>query len=190
MGSVHNVINTLAGIWIFAILIIFAFSGSTSAQYDRFSVFFIIITLSISFATIRYTINTGETAPGAFSWGFPIVSYFGFFLVFFGALIHLTGIITLNKQLSAVVVISKNQKLVDTGIYKYIRHPIYAGLLLEFLGFGIALANWITILILLVLNAFSLTYRIYVEEKALKNYFGDAYVNYARKTKRIIPGIL
>ncbi len=189
MESIYNIVNTLAGIWIFTILIIFAFSGSTSARYDRFSVFFMIITLSISFAVMRYTINAGEAAAGAFSWGFPILSYLGFFLIFLGALIHLTGIITLNKQLSAVVMISKNQKLVDTGIYKYIRHPIYAGLLLEFLGFGIALANWLTILVMLIPNVVSLIYRIYVEEKALKDYFGVNYVNYARKTKRIIPGI-
>lgn len=188
MEAIYAVINTLAGIWIFAILIIFAFSGSTSAQYDRLSVFFMMITLSVSFALIRYTIKAGEAAPGAFSWGFPIANYAGFFLIFFGALVHLTGIVTLNKQLSAVVVISKNHKLVDTGIYKYT--PIYAGLLLEFIGFGIALSNWITLLVLLILNAAGLTYRIYVEEKALRDHFGDAYISYARKTKRIIPGIL
>jgi protein-S-isoprenylcysteine O-methyltransferase Ste14 len=62
-------------------------------------------------------------------------------------------------------------------------------LLLQILGFGLALSNWITILVLVVLNAASFAYRIYVEERALAEHFGEAYTDYARKTSRLIPGI-
>jgi protein-S-isoprenylcysteine O-methyltransferase Ste14 len=41
----------------------------------------------------------------------------------------------------------------------------------------------------LVPNAAGFAYRIYVEERALEEHFGDAYINYARKTSRLIPGI-
>jgi protein-S-isoprenylcysteine O-methyltransferase Ste14 len=119
-----------------------------------------------------------------------MVSYMGFFLFLVGILIHWTGILTLNKQWSTMVVISKDHQLIDTGIYKYIRHPIYAAILLELLGLGLGLANWISILALVGLNAASLAYRIYIEESALEKHFGDVYVNYAQKTKRLIPGIL
>jgi len=54
----------------------------------------------------------------------------------------------------------------------------------------LGLANWISILVLVLLNAASLAYRIYVEEKALEKHFGDEYIKYAHKTKRLIPGIL
>jgi len=58
------------------------------------------------------------------------------------------------------------------------------------LGLGLGLANWISILVLVLLNAASLVYRIDVEEKALKKHFGEEYIKYAHKTKRLIPGIL
>jgi protein-S-isoprenylcysteine O-methyltransferase Ste14 len=129
----------------------------------------------------------GALSPGRFSWGFPYVSYFGFLLFFFGIALRWAGVLTLNRQGS--VVVADGHKLVDSGIYKIIRHPVYAALLLELLGFGLALSNWLSILILLIPNAVSLAYRIFVEEKALEGYYGNAYVEYERRTKRLIPGI-
>ncbi len=60
---------------------------------------------------------------------------------------------------------------------------------------------WILMLIAVVLfgankskkddrnSQYGMAYRIYVEEKALTRYFGEAYNNYSRKTSRLIPGI-
>ncbi len=66
---------------------------------------------------------------------------------------------------------------------------MYAALLLELLGFGLALAKWMSILILIVPNAASLACRIVVEEKALENHFGNDYINYKHRTKQLIPGV-
>lgn len=62
--------------------------------------------------------------------------------------------------------------------------------LLEISGPGLAMGNWVAILSLIVPNAAALLYRTCVEEKALREHFGDAYMEYARITKRLIPGLL
>ena len=152
-----------------------------------------MVTLSSVLPVILYSKDVGKIGFGIgfgeFSWGLPFVSYFRFFLLILGVVIHWMGMLTLKKQWSTVVVVSDNHKLVDTGIYKFIRHPIYTGLLLELFGFGLALTNWASILIRLVPNIASLTYRIFVEEKVLEKSFGNDYINYERRTKRLIPWV-
>ncbi len=78
----------------------------------------------------------------------------------------------------------------ETGIYKYIRHPIYAMLLAETLGFCVALSNWVSFLLIFVPNLLTVSYRIYVEERALLEVFGDRYRSYMKSTKRLIPKII
>jgi len=189
MASIYYAVRVVAVIWILMVIFIVLMGGDKSRKRDRASMLFLMISFSFVLPAIKYTADHGAAAPGAFSWGFPWVSYLGFFLFFFGLLVNWASIATLNKQWSAVVVIKPDHKLVDTGIYKHIRHPIYAALLLQILGFGLTLANWITILVLVVPNAFGFAYRIYVEERALAEHFGEAYIGYARKTRRLIPGI-
>lgn len=190
MQSIYYAVKVVALLWILMTAFLVLFGGNKSEKDDHFSKYFIAITVSTILPIIKYTVDSGQEAPGAFAWGFPIVSYIGFLLIPLGLFIHWTGISTLNKQWSVMVVIFEDHKLINTGIYKYIRNPIYAGVLLEILGLGLALANWITILALFLPNAVSLGYRIYVEERVLERHFGDAYIQYAHKTKRLIPGIL
>lgn len=189
MVSIYYAVRVVAVIWILMVIFIVFMGGDKSHKQDRASMLILMISFSFILPAIKYTADLGAAAPGAFSWGFPWVSYLGFFLFFFGLFIYWASIATLNKQWSSVVVIKPDHKLVNTGIYKYIRHPIYAALLLQILGFGLALSNWITILVLVVPNALGFAYRIYVEERALEKHFGDAYIDYARKTSRLIPGI-
>lgn len=189
MASIYYAVRVLAVLWILMVLIIVLMGGNKSHNQDHASMLILMISFSFVLPTIKYTADHGAAAPGAISWGFPWISYLGFFLFFFGLLVHWASIATLNRQWSAVVVIKPDHKLVDTGIYKYIRHPIYTALLLQILGFGLALSNWITILVLVIPNALGFAYRIYVEERALKEHFGEAYIDYAGKTSRLIPGI-
>jgi protein-S-isoprenylcysteine O-methyltransferase Ste14 len=189
VASIYYAIRIVALLYILMTFFILASGGKQSDKNDRFSRNFIMITMGCFLPIIGYSVDGGVTAPGAFTWGFPFISYTGFLLILLGLVIHFTGIFTLGKRWSTVADVSEDRRLVDIGIYKYIRHPIYAGLLLEYIGFGVALANWITILVLFVPFTSALGYRIYVEEQALRESFGDAYISYARKTKRLIPGV-
>jgi protein-S-isoprenylcysteine O-methyltransferase Ste14 len=84
--------------------------------------------------------------------------------------------------------LEKTTQLVTSGIYRYIRHPMYSSLL--FLGFGIffkAPAFWGFIILLLVIISLALTAK--AEEAEDIRYFGDAYKAYMDRTKKFIPYI-
>lgn len=189
MEDIYYFVKAVSLFWLGMIFFIFAASGNKSEKEDGFSKYFAMITLFGFLPGIQYTIAMGRSGVGNFSWGFPIISYVGFFLFFLGVVIHLTGILTLKKQWSLVVAVSDDHQLIDTGIYKFIRHPIYAAIFLELLGFSLALANWIPILIIVFPNILSFGYRICVEEKVLRKHFGEKYTNYERRTRRFIPWI-
>jgi len=62
-------------------------------------------------------------------------------------------------------------------------------MLLIFVAIGLAVRNWFSLAIVLLLPAAALLYRIHVEEAALTQAFGDDYREYSKTTKRLIPGI-
>ena len=83
--------------------------------------------------------------------------------------------------------IKENQKLITTGIYKYIRHPIYTGFALSFIGAEMVAGSW------LFVAFFAYFISSYVqgkrEEKILLGHFGEKYKDYMKKTKMLIPWI-
>lgn len=189
MEFVYLAVKSVAILWILIIVLILMLGMRRSSKKEYLSQFLLAATMSIILPVIQFTTRVGESAPGAFTWGFPLVSIAGFLIFFSGIFIHFAGIHTLDKQWSTEVVINKDHKLIDTGIYAVIRNPIYAGMLLEVFGLGLAMSNWRSLLMILIPNLFSFGYRIFVEEKMLRKQFGDAYIQYARKTKRLIPGL-
>lgn len=79
------------------------------------------------------------------------------------------------------------QSMVASGIYRYIRHPIYSGDLVLLLGLELALNSWLIVgVILLSIVVFRQTQ---AEEKVLALSF-PSYVDYCRRTKRFIPFLL
>jgi protein-S-isoprenylcysteine O-methyltransferase Ste14 len=80
----------------------------------------------------------------------------------------------------------KTTELVTTGLYRYIRHPLYSSLL--FLGWGVffKLPSWPAGLLVVMVTLFLfLTAR--VEERENIRYFGAAYEEYIKRTKRFVP---
>jgi protein-S-isoprenylcysteine O-methyltransferase Ste14 len=120
----------------------------------------------------------------------------GWALVLGGIAVALAGLAlrtwavrTLGRFFSVTVVIQPDHEVVDTGPYRWLRHPSYSGLLLAALGFGLALENWLSLLALTVLPAVGILIRIRAEEAALSSALGDAYRAYAARTDRLIPGV-
>jgi protein-S-isoprenylcysteine O-methyltransferase Ste14 len=95
----------------------------------------------------------------------------------------------LGKFFTATVQIRKDHRLVQDGPYHHIRHPSYLGLLLLALGNGIALSNWISLMLCIVLPTVGIIKRITVEEKELYGHFGKQYQDYRKSTWRLIPYI-
>jgi protein-S-isoprenylcysteine O-methyltransferase Ste14 len=117
------------------------------------------------------------------------ISLIGLVLIVLGLIVRWTAILTLKKYFTVDVSIQSNHKIIDKGIYKFIRHPAYAGSLLSFLGLGLAFSNWVSTLVIFMPVLIAFIYRIRVEEKALIQAFGGEYINYSKVTKRLIPMI-
>ena len=69
------------------------------------------------------------------------------------------------------------------GIYRYSRHPMYFGMLLELLGISIAAASWLFLLLTIVLTVL-MNSLVTAEERFCCEKFGDTYLNYMNQTPR------
>ncbi|WP_130619340.1 methyltransferase family protein [Dyella amyloliquefaciens] len=87
------------------------------------------------------------------------------------------------------VAIRSDHQLREEGLYAHVRHPSYLGAMMAFLGFALALGNWLSVLVMTSLMTCLYLYRIKEEDAALEAAFGEAFSQYASRTKRLIPGI-
>ena len=93
-----------------------------------------------------------------------------------------------NTFASAIIEIAEDQKVISTGPYAIVRHPMYAGGLLLLLGMPFALGSYWGLLVLVAMMPF-LLWRLYDEEKVLSKHL-SGYVEYKRKVpSRLIPGV-
>ena len=95
----------------------------------------------------------------------------------------------LGKFYTINVAILKDHTLVESGIYRYIRHPLYLGILMYYLGLPLIIASTFGVLVVTIPATVGSFYRMRLEEEALVNRFGDRYLTYAKKTARLIPYI-
>jgi protein-S-isoprenylcysteine O-methyltransferase Ste14 len=113
----------------------------------------------------------------------------GFLMVAIGLLIRWIAVLSLGPAFTVQLAIVMDHHLKTDGIYKNIRHPSYTGLLLYYLGLGIAMHNWVSIVLLVAGPLGVVMNRITMEEAVLKKHFGKAYEEYMKRTKNLIPGV-
>lgn len=147
------------------------------------------LVMAATFFAAFASIFIGYTGLGRIETGSELIRLLGIILLLVGIGIRWTSIFTLNRYFTVNVAILEGHKLIRTGLYKYVRHPAYAGALLAFLGLGLAFSNWLSIIAGVVPSMAAILYRIRIEEEALKEILGSEYLEYARDTKRFIPGI-
>ena len=94
----------------------------------------------------------------------------------------------LGRNWSSEVQIKHDHELIQAGPYRHVRHPIYSGLLLAFLGTAIAVGEWRGLLALAIVTA-SFLYKLSHEERWLRERFGEPYLAYQRRTRALIPGL-
>jgi protein-S-isoprenylcysteine O-methyltransferase Ste14 len=110
-------------------------------------------------------------------------------LMVVGLVVRAIAIVTLGNAFSANVAIRSSQKLQRSGLYSVVRHPSYLGMEIIFVAVGIWGHNWGSMAVMIGLPTASVMYRIHVEEKALRSAFGAEYDEYAKTTKRLVPGV-
>ncbi|MGD2248260.1 MAG: protein-S-isoprenylcysteine O-methyltransferase [Candidatus Methanofastidiosia archaeon] len=95
----------------------------------------------------------------------------------------------LGRNWSPTLQIVEEHLLVTKGIYKYLRHPIYAGLFLWGVAQPLLLHNWIAGGLLLVFFTVLYVVRVPLEEEMMIQEFGKEYTEYMKKTGGIIPKV-
>lgn len=115
----------------------------------------------------------------------PFIDKLGLLIVIFGILIVIVALIQLNKNLSPFPSPKERSVLVQTGLYKFIRHPIYTGILCVVFGYGFYIGSFFKLIIataIYILFHFKSRY----EEKKLLDFFED-YKTYKESTGRFLP---
>jgi len=95
----------------------------------------------------------------------------------------------LGEQYSVHVETSDEHQLITEGIYRTLRHPAYLGLLCLFIGIPLSMGSLGGLVIAVVGGIPAVIYRIIVEERSLRKWFGKDYQNYCKKSWRLIPNI-
>jgi len=121
------------------------------------------------------------------TWHRSAVFFNGIALMFLGIAFRSYAMTLLGKFFTYQVAVQPGQTVVETGPYRYIRHPSYTGALITLVGIGLALGNWASLVILLTSMGAAYTYRISVEESALVAALGEPYKDYMRRTRRLVP---
>lgn len=165
------------------ILGVFRHTGARGERRDRGSLALLWIALTIA-SMAGAMLRRVEVTRIHGAWAY----WTGLALVVIGIVIRWTAILTLRRYFTIAVTIQEDHQLIDRGIYSVVRHPSYSGALVSLLGLGLAFRNWLSLAVLIIVGLAALSYRIAVEERALIDHFGDRYRDYARRTKRLIPG--
>ena len=119
----------------------------------------------------------------------PLSDAFSFGLFVAGLILRWVAILYLGRFFTTNVAIVADQRVVDSGPYRLIRHPAYAGGMLTFLGLALGFKNWAALVIIIVPVFGAFLWRIRIEEAALLKALGEPYRQYSQRTKRLIPGI-
>ena len=120
-------------------------------------------------------------------WGSPLVSLAGIVLLAVGGVVTLAGRAQLAGYGSGVLRIEEGQRLVTSGVYGVIRHPIYSGGLIGVVGLYAAFRSLLTLVAVTALYFAVIRHRLLFEERMLVDEFGDEYREYMKRTKRLIP---
>jgi protein-S-isoprenylcysteine O-methyltransferase Ste14 len=96
---------------------------------------------------------------------------------------------TLGKAYSGHLSVQPDQQLVQSGPYRFICHPAYAGYLLMALGIAAGYSSLLEIASTAIILFPATIYRIHVEDALLAAHFGEQFNQYRREVKRLIPGI-
>jgi protein-S-isoprenylcysteine O-methyltransferase Ste14 len=169
----------------FAATIFVRSTGDTSA--DRNTKRILIASAAIGLtACLLIAINLPSLRFGANTWTTLVV---GVTIAWLGVLLRVWAVWSLGRFFQREVMIQPDHVVWRSGPYRWLRHPAYAGSLITFLGYGLAIGSSVGALVFVAIVAAAYVPRIRVEEAELTRALGDSYREYARRTARLIPGL-
>ena len=201
-----NVLNEHFGQWGAVIFFIIIYGGALlfvpfykkmdkkpAGTYLAFVVAFAVEMHGIPFSMMLIGSILGRYLPEGILWGHTFINYVGYTGLYLNIGFAVVGLLMIIIGWYQIYhgywkKVDGSARIIDKGIYRYLRHPQYTGLLLIAIGM---ILGWATLTNLLMLPILCLMYNNLAikEEEMMKNEFGDAYVSYMKKTKRFIPFI-
>lgn len=115
----------------------------------------------------------------------------GIVLQITGWVLVVTGLVVMalyifNTGLRWLIIHDKEQKLVQNGIHRYVRHPLYSGTFLLIWGLWLVFPSWGLLIMNIIITIYTLI-AIHFEEQKLVSEFGETYINYKKTTPMIMP---
>jgi protein-S-isoprenylcysteine O-methyltransferase Ste14 len=185
--SFFNVLFYLAnGLWVFE-FVIFKNKKRVGRFLENKSFWFLVFAITLVIvSTIQFSSNNlGKVSSLDLYPIFQVVAL-GFYGV--GLSLRYQGSMVLGENFTRHVAVSSSMKLVSTGPYRYLRHPLYLGLFLITISFPIYVGNVFAILVGLPLLVIGFSWRMNVEELALTK-IHPQYAQWLKQRYRFIPFI-
>ncbi len=114
---------------------------------------------------------------------------FGAALTFIGIAFAVWARVWIAGNWSSDVTLKRDHELIVDGPYRWVRHPIYTGILIALIGTGLAVGEW-RAAVAVVLAGVAWWRKLTIEEALMRRQFGDAYIRYAERTRALIPFVL
>lgn len=150
-----------------------------TANQIIWSIYFIQLSVLIEAAYFRY--------PESISWS--TLTTVALILMVSGLAIRTWAVFTLGRYFTWHISTQKNQTIIKTGPYAFVRHPGYFGAFLTYASTALFLKAWFAFILALIVLMVAFLRRIHHEEKELRLNLGSQYDSYCNRVKRFIPGI-
>jgi protein-S-isoprenylcysteine O-methyltransferase Ste14 len=172
--------------WVYWLISAFSSKKNATSGLNRFirirlALFVLIVVLFHVFNVQNYSYQNRLASHN------ELVLTIGFIIFLAGLFTAIWARIHLGKNWGMPMSTKQNPELVTSGPYRYIRHPIYTGILLAMIGSGLASSLfWLTVF---AITAIYFVYSAVQEEKLMTEQFPKVYPSYKNKTKMLIPFI-
>lgn len=113
----------------------------------------------------------------------------GVIMVIFSLVFFVWTRIVNRKNYTGHLQVTREQQLIQSGPYHYIRHPAYASYIILTLGVSAGYSSIVGLCAVILLLLPSIIYRIKIEESLLIQRFGQQYIDYSKRTSRLLPGV-
>ncbi|MGH2869025.1 MAG: methyltransferase family protein [Solirubrobacteraceae bacterium] len=158
----------------------------TGTSRPEWSVYLIFGAIALS------TVLAGDAArdhlaPSTSASSGPAIA--GLAMLWTGVVFRLWAILTLGRFFKFAVVIQPEHQVIQTGPYRWLRHPSYTGALIALIGLGVSQGDWLATAAMTIGPLIAFLVRIHVEEHALRQALGEEYARYATHTRNLMPGI-
>ena len=116
-----------------------------------------------------------------------IISIIAILLAVLSVWMVISAVKTLGKQWAIAARVVEDHQLITEGPYSIVRNPIYSGMFGSLIATGLAVSKWYALPIAIAVFWYGTYIRVKIEEKLLRETFGSAFEEYARRVPALIP---